>query len=129
MGAPVSRLGSIFALLALAAALLAPPGFMPAQAEDGSIAIHICSELDGGQERVMRIDPRTGELIMDAAGEDQSGEDKRCDFAGAGAADLPSLAALSAITAPFADFEPAAMDALAQLSSTGLPPSTGPPSA
>ena len=129
MGAPVNRFGSFFALLALAAALLAPPGFMPAQAEDGSIEIRICSELDGGKERVMRIDPRTGELVLDAAGDDSSGDGKRCDFAGAGIADLPSLPALSGIAAPFTDFEPAAMDALAQLSSTGLPPSTGPPSA
>ena len=77
----------------------------------------------------MRIDPRTGERVLDAAGDDQSGEDKRCDFAGAGAADIPSLPVLSESAAPFTDFEPAAMDALAQLSSTGLPPSTGPPSA
>lgn len=124
----MSRFGSILALLALAAALLAPPGFMPAQAEDGSITIRICSELDPGQERVMRIDPRTGEMIMDAAAEDQSGGTP-CDFASAGVADLPSLSALTGITAPFVQFEPAIMDALARLSSTGLPPSTGPPSA
>lgn len=124
----MSRFGSILALLALAAALLAPPGFMPAQAEDGSITIRICSELDPGQERVMRIDPRTGEMIMDAAAEDQSGGTP-CDFASACVADLPSLSALTGITAPFVQFEPAIMDALARLSSTGLPPSTGPPSA
>ena len=125
----MSRFGAFFALRALAAALLAPPGFMPAQAADGSIGILICSELDGGKERVMRIDPRTGERVLDTAGDDQSAGDKRCDFAGAGIADLPSLPALIESAAPFTDFEPAAMDALAQLSSTGLPPSTGPPSA
>jgi hypothetical protein len=124
----VNRFGSFLALAALFAALFAPPGFMPASAADGSIVIRICSELDGGQEKLMQIDPRTGKMVL-ADADSGGSESKRCDFSSSGVADLPPLWAFIAPQAFFPEFAPVPMDALARLSATGLPPSTGPPQA
>jgi hypothetical protein len=124
----VNRFGSFLAALALFAALFAPSGFMPARAADGSLVIRICSELDGGREKLMRLDPRTGTMVL-ADADGGGSESKRCDFANAGVADLPPLPAFTAPQAIFHEFAPAPMDALERLSATGLPPSTGPPHA
>lgn len=128
IGAPVNRLGSFLAIAALFAALFAPSGFMPARAADGSLLIRICSEIDAGQEKLMRLDPRTGAIVL-ADAEEGDPESERCDFASAGVADLPPLAAVVLSEAIVHEVASVRMDELARLSATGLPPSTGPPHA
>ena len=121
------RNGMILAIAALFSVLFTPPGFMPDSGVDGGIVIRICSEIEGGHDLIVRVDPETGERQVVPQADDHGS--KRCDFAGSGWADVPSFAWHEAELAPPTPVDAENLPAIAAYLSIGLPPSTGPPSA
>ena len=131
--------GFLLAMLALIGAQFSPAGFMPAQAQDGTFVITICTG-SGPVTRTVSSDDPLHEVLAAEAGSDDTGSpsgdrfhdetkiNKQCEFAGgAGAIDIPPSPVL--VAACIGCIEPTGQlpRALTGIFPQGLPPATGPP--
>ena len=131
--------GFLLAMLALIGAQFSPAGFMPAQAQDGTFVITICTG-SGPVTRTVSSDDPLHEVLAAEAGHEQSGDpsgdrshgdakiDKQCEFAGgAGAIDIPPVPAIAAACIGCAAPTGQPPRVLTGIFPQGLPPATGPP--